>query len=299
MDKDEARRIIGVLEEKASKTFLTPDEIFQQKEALRYLSEVEREPRAMAYLGGMYYGEENYPLAEKYYLEAYNEGYKEIASGLGFIYFYGRVGKPDYQKAMKYFLEAANMGDLESEMKIADMYRKGMGMEPNYEEYAKRIASLWQRIKNEDDFFTPLPEVAHRMADIDIKEGKIDKAKTELRRGRLFIVYRIKYNSFWGNFIVLRRIEELMNQLGMIDKEEPNFFDLFVLLKEPSKYILTYAGKTFEISSFFDEGKIRVSFLGKDYASIEDFLRKAEINGTPVCFLEAMNNYFLVRAKDE
>lgn len=299
MDSNEARRIIDVLDEKSDKRFLTEEEKFQQKEALRYLSEIDRDPRAMSYLGGIYYEEENYPLAEKYYLAAYNEGYKEIASGLGFIYFYGRVGKPDYQKAMFYFQESAKLGDLESEMKIADMYRKGMGVEANFEEYERRIRSLWKRVKNEDDVFSPLPELSHRLADIDIKEGNIKKAKTELRRGRLYIIYRIKYNAFWGNFIVLRRIEELMDKLEMIDKENPNFFDLFVLLKEPAKYLLTYGGKTYVISSFFDEGKIRVNFLGKDYSSIEDFLRKADIQNVPVYLLETKNDYFLERIKDE
>ncbi len=299
MDQAEAREIIDVLSNKESKAFLSDDEKFQRKEALRYLSEIEGDSQAMAFLGGIYYEEENYPLAEKYYLSSYESGNKEVASGLGYIYFYGRVDKPDYQKAMFYFTEASKLGDLESEMKIADMYRKGLGVEASKEEYEKRIRSLWEKVKNDQDLFSPLPELSHRLASLDIEEGKVEEAKILLKRGRFYIVYRIKYNAFWGNFIVARRIEELMHELQMIDYEHPLLFDLFPLLKEPSSFVLNYGGKTYQIASFYDEGKIRVRFNEKDFASIEDFLRKASIGEMPLYLLESKNNYFITRAEHE
>lgn len=53
----------------------------------------------MVNLGGYYYAKEKYDLAEKYYLLANQAGDKWTADGLGFIYYYGRVGPRDYQKA--------------------------------------------------------------------------------------------------------------------------------------------------------------------------------------------------------
>lgn len=299
MDRKEASRIVRVLFDKESRTFLSKEDKFQLKEALQYLSEVEHDPRAMATLGGIYYEEENYPLAEKYYLSSYEAGNKEIASGLGFIYFYGRTGTPDYQKAMRYFSEAADNGDLEAAMKIADMYRDGLGVKADKDEYEKRVRSLYDEAIMDDNVFAPVPELAHRLAAIDIEKGNEEEAKYVLKKGRLYITTRIRYNAFWGNFIVARRIEALMDKLGMIDHRMPNFFDLLQLLKTPSEFVLIYGGEQHHISSFADEGKIRVKFDDKAYSSIEDFFRKAGIKGRPVYMLEYYGDYSLIRCGNE
>ncbi len=299
MNKKEAIRIIRVLSDKESRTFLTEEDKFELKEALGYLSEVEHDGEAMGYLGGIYYEEENYPLAEKYYLASYEAGNKHIATCLGYIYFYGRTGTPDYSKAMRYFLEGAEDGNLEAAMKIADMYRDGLGVEADQEEYKKRIRSLYDEAQLDDNVFAPVPELAHRLASIDIEEGNEEEARYVLTKGRIYITTRIKYNAFWGNFIVARRIETLMDKLGMIDHRLPNFFDLLVLLRKPSEFILVYGGAQYPISSFEDEGKIRVKFADASYQSIEDFFRKASIKGRPVYMLEYYGDYSLIRCGNE
>ncbi len=299
MDRKEANGIIRSLFEKESRTFLSNEDKFELKEALRYLSEVEHDGKAMAHLGGIYYEEENYPLAEKYYLASYEAGNKDIASGLGFIYFYGRTGAPNYEKALRYFSESAERGDLEAAMKIADMYRDGLGVKADKDEYERRVRELYEQAQLDDNVFSPVPELAHRLAAIDIEKGNLEEAKSALLKGRLYIVTRIRCSAFWGNFIVARRIEALMDKLGMIDHRMPNFFDLLVLLKKPSEFALIYGGSNYSISSFMDEGKIRVKFNQEPYPSIEDFFRKASIKGRPVYMLEYYGDYSLLRCGNE
>ncbi len=297
MDKEQAWNIVRSIERKEQNGPLSEGDSYQREEALHYLCDVESDAKAMAYLGGQYYGEEKYPLAEKYYLLSYEHGYKAISSGLGFIYFYGRVGTPDYEKAFRYFSEAKELGDKEAAMKLADMYERGYGVEKDEKKYEEILRELWEELENSYDLFDPIPEIAHRLAYIDMQRGENAEAKAMLTRGRAYIVQRINYSAFWGNFIVARRTEKLLGELGLIDVDFPRIFDLFYCLKTPCEYSLLYRGKHYTISSFEDEGKIRVKFGDKVYASIEDFLRKAVVEGEYVYSLEYEEDY-LLRRKD-
>ena len=299
MDKEEAWAIVNAIDRKQRKSLLSSGDIHQRDEALHYLSDIEHDAEAMACLGGQYYEDENYPLAEKYYLASYEAGNKGIASGLGFIYFYGRVGTPDYKKAFRYFSEAKELGDKEAAMKIADMYDRGLGVDKDPAKYEEILRSLWDSLKDDNRLFEPVPEVAHRLAYIDMQRGENEEAASLLRHGRAFITQRIHYSDFWGNFIVARRIEKLLGELGLVDVSYPDIFDLFYCLSSPSSYTLTYAGKDYEIVSFVDEGKVRVKLDEEPFASIEDFLRKGVIKGKRVYSLGYGCDYLLRRKEDE
>ena len=298
MDKKQAEEIVESVDRKERHGPLSQDDAYQREEALRYLCEIENDPEAMAYLGGLYYEQEKYPLAEKYYLLAYENGNKGVANCLGFVYFYGRVGTPDYEKAFRYFCEAKELGSNEAAMKLADMYERGLGVEKDEKKYEEILRDLWEKLKECNKLFEPIPEIAHRLAYLDIQRGETDEAEAMLLRGRSFIVQRIYCNAFWGNFIVARRTETLLGQLGLIDEETPEIFDLFYCLKTPSRYSLFYAGNRYEISSSVDEGKIRVRFKDEVYGSIEDFLRKAVVEGRNVYSLEYTGQYVLRRNSD-
>lgn len=298
MDKKQAQGIVENMERKERGGPLSESDAYQREEALHYLCDVENDAEAMGYLGGLYYEQEKYPLAEKYYLLSYENGNKAIANCLGFIYFYGRVGTPDYKKAFRYFSEAKELGDMEAAMKLADMYERGLGVEKDEKKYEEILRDLWKKLKDCNKLFEPIPEIAHRLAYIDIQRGDLDEAEEMLFRGRSFIVQRIYYNAFWGNFIVARRTETLLGQIGLIDEETPEIFDLFYCLKTPSRYSLFYAGNRYDISSFLDEGKIRVRFGNQVYASIEDFLRKGVVKGKSIYSLEYTGQYVLRRNDD-
>ncbi len=295
MDKEQAWNIVKSIERKEQHGPLSESDVYQREEALHYLCDVESDAEAMAYLGGLYYEAEKYPLAEKYYLMSYESGNKYIASGLGFIYFYGRVGTPDYKKAFRYFSEAKELGDKEASMKLADMYERGLGIEKDEKKYEAILRELWKQLEDSYKLFDPIPEIAHRLAYLDMQRGENEEAKEMLERGRIYIVQRISYNSFWGNFIVARRTEKLLGELGLIDEETPRIFDLFYCLREPREYSLLYGGKRYSIVSFEDEGKIRVRFDKEVYASIEDFLRKALVSGKYIYSLERSEDYLLRR----
>ena len=276
MNKREAYRIIEKFSQNDNPTEY---DVFAFIEASNFIIETENDPNVMSYLGGYYYGQQKYDLAEKYYLMADENGDKWAADGLGYIYYYGRNGERDYKKAFHYFSKAKNNGNLEAAMKIADMYRNGYGVEQSLEQYKTIIVELYDKLKDTKDLFEPYPEVAHRLGEILINEGKGESAIEMLLKGKSFIQQRIRYNAFWGNFIVCRRTITLLYKVIPFSSDEFDLFDLFYYLSKPNKATLIYNGKTYLIESFFDEGEIRVKFLDKYFKSIENFLSTALING--------------------
>ncbi len=262
-------------------------------EACNFLIETENDSDAMVNLGGYYYAREKYALAEKYYLMAFEAGDKWVADGLGYIYYYGRVGARDYQKAFYYFSRAKENGNMEAAMKIADMYHNGFGVEKDDEKYKAILLEIFNKIKDTNNLGEPYPEVAHRLADIYINEGHGEDAIEMLIKGKSFIEQRIRYNPFWGNFIVCRRLITLLYKVIEFDEDDFNFFDLFYVLAKPHTVKLTYHGKQYLIESFFDEGEMRVKCDGKLYKSIENFLINVLFDNKHTYVIEYEDYYLL------
>ncbi|MGN1276248.1 MAG: SseB family protein [Floccifex sp.] len=63
--------------------------------------------------------------AKEYYEIAANLFNAQAMGNLGYIYTYGRVGKPDKEMGLYYFEKAANKGNVTGIMKIGDAYRYG------------------------------------------------------------------------------------------------------------------------------------------------------------------------------
>ena len=294
MTSQEAKRIINRY---VSNDNPTQDDEFVFVEALQFLIETENDTDSMVNLGGFYYEKGKYDLAEKYYLLADENGDKWAADGLGFIYYYGRVGARDYKKAFHYFSIAKENGNLEAAMKIADMYHNGFGVDKDDEKYKAIILDLYDKLKDTNKLFDPYPEVAHRLADIFINEGHGDDALEMLFKGRSFIEQRIRYNPFWGNFIVLRRTITLLYKIIEFDEDNFNFSDLFYLLSKPHVVELTYHGKQYLIESFFDEDEMRVKCGDKFYKSIENFLMNALFDNKHTYVIEYEDYYHLELVK--
>ena len=275
MNKGEAKRIVERFYRNDNPT---ENDEFMFIEACQFLIETENDTDAMMNLGGYYYGKEKYDLAEKYYLLADAAGDTWVADGLGFIYYYGRVGERDYKKAFHYFSIAKERGNLEAAMKIADMYHNGYGVTKDDEKYKAIILDLYEKLKNTNKLFDPYPEVAHRLADIFINEGHGEDAVEMLLKGKSFITQRIRYNPFWGNFIVCRRTVTLLYKVIEFDENDFDFFDLFYLFNSPHAIRLTYNGKQYQIKSFFDEGAMRVKCGDSLYKSVENFLTNAKFD---------------------
>ncbi|MBQ7244400.1 MAG: sel1 repeat family protein, partial [Bacilli bacterium] len=249
--------------------------------------------RVMCSLGGHYYGLKKYDLAEKYYLMAFDHHAFYAATGLGFIYYYGRVRQPDYEKAFFYFSKAKEEGDLEAAMKLADMVHNGYGTEKDDVKYKAMLLEIFDKVKDTQDLFDPYPEVAHRLASIYIEEGHGEDATTMLRRGKLIITQRIRYSPFWGNFIVARRLITLFYQLIPLDPNTLDFFDLFSYLASPKAVMLYYGSRTYRIESLIDEGALRVHCGDSYYKSIEDFLTNALFEGKHTYVIDYDDYYVL------
>jgi len=282
MTKDEAYKLI---EKFSVNDNPTEQDEFIFIEAANFIIETENDPKVMSFLGGFYYGKEKYDLAEKYYLLADENGDDYASCGLGFIYYYGRNGAKDFKKAFYYYNKSmTQFNNMESAMKIADMYHNGYGCEKDDAKYKEILESIFNKIKDSTDLFDPYPEVAHRLADIYINEGKQEDTFEMLVKAKSFIEQRIRYNPFWGNFIVCRRVIELFYKVFDFNEDEMNinFFDLFHVFQKEKTVKLVYSGKEHLIESFFDEGQMRVKCDEIFYKSTEDFLIKAKFNGKHV-----------------
>jgi hypothetical protein len=290
MNKKEAYRIIDKYFRNDNPT---EDDEFVFVEACDFIIETENDAETMVHLGGFYYDKQKFDLAEKYYLMADAAGDKWAADGLGFISYYGRTGERDYKKAFHYFSISKKNGNLEAAMKIADMYHNGYGVEKDDDKYKTLLLEIYEKIKDTDQLFDPYPEVAHRLADIFINEGHGEDAVQMLLKGKSFIEQRIRYNPFWGNFIVCRRTITLLYKIIEFDEDDFNIFDLFYVLAKPNKVKFTYHGKQYIIESFFDEGEMRVKCGDKYYKSIENFLTVATFDDKHLYVIEYEDTYFL------
>ena len=295
MNGPEARRIIDAYYRNDNPS---EEDSFAFVESLRYLIDTENDARAMSTLGGHYYGLEKYDLAEKYYLMADENGDDYAATGLGFIYYYGRVGTPDYVKAFHYYSKAMKGGDKEAAMKIADMYHNGYGVAKDDAKYKALLLKLFDEVKDTDLLFEPYPEIAHRLADIYIEEGHPFDAVPMLYRAKSMITQRIRYNPFWGNFIVCRRVVTRLYKAVPFDELDFDFFDLFYYLFTPHKVMLTYKGNSYLIESFIDEERLRVKCDGNYYKSIEDFFTRALFAGKHTYVIH-YEDYYSLECIDE
>ena len=94
---------------------------------------------AMNDLGAQYYDgnrgfEQSFQKAAYYYTLAAENGSRQAQENLGYVYYYGRLGKPDYEKAFHYFALGAFDGHLISLYKIGDMYLNGLYVPKNERE---------------------------------------------------------------------------------------------------------------------------------------------------------------------
>ena len=118
----------------------SPDDLSAEEKEL-YIAAIEKMVAfgsgwAANILGGNYYGFPDQPanefgikpdfrLAKKYYKLGAKLGFGPAALNLGYIYYYGRCGKPDYASAYKAFNEALIKGEAEAAYKLSDFYSSG------------------------------------------------------------------------------------------------------------------------------------------------------------------------------
>ena len=144
--------------------------------ALDFLIQETNNPEYMVELGGWYYGQKQFDLAEDYYLMAAKLNYVDAYECLGYIYYYGRVGQPDYEKAFHYYKLASDQGNIVAAYKLADMYKNGYYVQKDYPKYVQIIKGLYPLLQGATNTFDPVPEVYSRLAKIYVEEGNEDQA---------------------------------------------------------------------------------------------------------------------------
>lgn len=261
-----------------NKSILTPDDEFLLTEALEFLIEVTQETRWMVSLGGFYYGKRQFDLALKYYEMADTYGDEWAPEGLGYIWYYGRTGERDYEKAFKYYSKAAANGSLTARYKIADMYKNGYYVEKDYDKYCEIIENLYLEVKDGCDFDTKL-DILTRLARIRKKQGRIDEAIELYLEAKPDVARRIEFDRFFGDLNVMKWLIEDLYTMTPIDYADFDLYDLYEILKKPIKVSFLYGDDELIVESVQEEGSISIKYQDVWYRDIDDFFRKASVDG--------------------
>lgn len=283
----EAREILERLERKSS---LNEEEEFELIEALRYMIENTGDPKYSEWLGGIYYDKRMFDLALKYYELAESQGSIWAWNGLGYIWYYGRTGTVDYEKAYNYFTKVREYeGDeideftkIEASFKIADMYKNGYYVEKDHEKYIAIIEDLYDRINNSKNWL-PVAEIYTRLASIRVKQGRREEAIDLYDNARNDLIYRLKYDRFFGD---INRINWLVNDLYELIEFDPtdfDLYDLFYLLKDEHLVSFKHKRKRHEIESVLSEDEeMNIRFDDAWYRNLTDFFVKADLGNNSI-----------------
>ncbi len=248
-------------------------------EALKFLSDND-DTKASVSLGGIYYENKKFELAEKYYLKAADEGSVRAMTCLGYVYYYGRVGSPDYEKAFKYYKLASDMRDIEATYKLSDMYKNGYFVEKDSEKEYELLKKAEEMIETNDDMFNYGPDVLTRLSNHEFKRGNNSRGLDLLYKARKILTIRLQYNpTWWGDISIMSGIIENLYKYDPDMKYDKSIYDLIHLVKKEGTYKFSARGKIYEITSEADGELISILFDGKWYKSIQEFFINAKIDG--------------------
>lgn len=272
----EAKSIVDRYE---MKSVMSPDEEFLLIEAFNYIIDETRDSDYMIRLGGYYYEQKDFDLALKYYEMADSYGNPWAPEGLGYIWYYGRTGEVDYKKAFEYYSKASENGFLRSRMKIADMYRNGYYVEKDYDKYCELIEELY-RLSMDGYGWDEANDIGFRLAKIRKEQGRTEEAIELLEDAKSYLASKLVDNPFFGDMNVMNWIVNDLYELTEIDKADLDLYDLYRLMKEPCEVVFRYSEDDYTVrATREDDGSVSVRFGDKWYRDIDEFFKKAEIDG--------------------
>lgn len=257
----------------------TYEDDIQLINALEYLIKETNNPEYMVELGGWYYGQKQFDLAEEYYLMAAKLDYNNAYECLGYIYYYGRVGQPDYEKAFHYYKLASDQGNLVAAYKLADMYKNGYYVQKDYPKYVQIIKDLYPKIQGATNTFDPVPEIYSRLAKIYVEEGNEDQAIQLLLIAKEFQSQRLIYSQFFGDLTIMKYIVNDLYSLIQFDPDYMDLFDLYYALQKPCKVAIEILGEDHIIEAKYEDGLFFICMDNKNYEDVDQFFLKAKING--------------------
>ena len=269
---------------------------FLVEEALHYLIEETGDPDCMETLGGLYYEQQQFDLARKYYEMAAEYDSTYALLGLGYIWYYGRTGERNYEKAFRYFDRAREKGDLNAAYKVADMYRRGYYVDRDPAEFQKIIEELYEKLKSDRNAYSKAPEVFVRMAEIRRAEGRTEEALSLYEKARPMIARRIADSGFFGDRTIMKEIIESIYDLRPAGSGTIDLYDLYQLLQEPCLVRFRYENSLFEVQALEEEGTVVIRFGSRWFRTVDAFMEGAEIDGQPLTILyEEFHAFEVVR----
>lgn len=269
----------------------TYEDDIQLINALEYLIKETNNPEYMVELGGWYYGQKQFDLAEEYYLMAAKLDYNNAYECLGYIYYYGRVGQPDYEKAFHYYKLASDQSNLVAAYKLADMYKNGYYVQKDYPKYVQIIKSLYPLLQGATNTFDPVPEIYSRLAKIYVEEGNEDQAIQLLLIAKEFQSQRLIYSQFFGDLTIMKYIVNDLYSLIQFDPDYMDLFDLYYALQKPCKVAIEILGEDHIIEAKYEDGLFFICMDNKNYEDVDQFFLKAKINGEPISTQYVNVNY--------
>ena len=269
----------------------TYEDDIQLINALEYLIKETNNPEYMVEIGGWYYGQKQFDLAEEYYLMAAKLDYNNAYECLGYIYYYGRVGQPDYEKAFHYYKLASDQGNLVAAYKLADMYKNGYYVQKDYPKYVQIIKSLYPLLQGATNTFDPVPEIYSRLAKIYVEEGNEDQAIQLLLIAKEFQSQRLIYSQFFGDLTIMKYIVNDLYSLIQFDPNYMDLFDLYYALQKPCKVAIEILGEDHIIEAKYEDGLFFICMDDKNYEDVDQFFLKAKINGEPLSTQYVNVNY--------
>ncbi|MBQ6662868.1 MAG: sel1 repeat family protein [Firmicutes bacterium] len=283
------REAKDIVREYRDRSAMSADEEFLYIEALEFLIEATKKTRWMVELGGYYYEEKKFDLALKYYEMADAYGDRWAPMGLGYIWYYGRTGEKDYKKAFEYYSRGAKNGYVQGYIKIADMYKNGYYVEKDFAKYAETVEEAYPQVSGSDDCFDPISEVCTRLARIRTQQGRNEEAAELYEEARECLAERLSINCFFGDLTVMKSTVEDLYALRGSTEEEPDLYDLYVLLQKPVRVRFRLEDETHEVAAVPEEdGSLAICLDGKWFRTIDDFFQKGQIGGDrlPVLYYE-------------
>lgn len=259
--------------------------------ALEFLIQETKDPEYMVELGGWYYEQRQFDLAEEYYLMAASLEYVDAYECLGYIYYYGRVGQPDYKKAFHYYKLASDKGNLVASYKLADMYKNSYYVSKDYAKYVEIIKSLYPMIQGATNTFDPVPEIYSRLAKIYVEEGNEDQAIQLLLIAKEFQSQRLIYSQFFGDLTIMKYIVNDLYSLIQFDPNYMDLFDLYYALQKPCKVAIEILGDDHIIEAKYEDGLFYICMDDKNYEDVDQFFLHAKVNEEPISTQYVNVNY--------
>lgn len=255
----------------------TEDDIFEFTEAAEYLVR-QSDTEAMVELGDYYYGIQNYDLAYTYYQMAADLEDEDGYLGLGYIFYYGRLGAVDYEKAFEAFSKAANLGNVKAAYKVADMYKNGFFVKKSYTTYKTMIQKLYSKAKRYQYVGQPYPEIALRLAEIREIDGKKKDAVNLYFNARRFLDQRLKWDCFFGNLEIMKDLVSRIYTLIRFDEENFSFYDLYYLSNKPCTVLFRYGKNLHVVNCIEENGHIVIQFDDAWFEDIDSLMERGKIN---------------------